>query len=598
MTTNLTRRTALTTLSLATFTTLSACAALPTSGPVTESQPGLSAPDPLLQTADGPADGASPEELVSAFLLACVAGFSDDFSTARQFLAGPALHSWTPESAVYVYVASSTVDVTQDTDGSVSVSAPAVGTVDHSGLLTLAEEPSDHEARFTLATNPSGQWRIIALPDGVFLSSSTFTSTFVTQRLNFLTPTRTRLVPDIRWFPRRKLATRLVNALLAGPSPWLAPGVVTAIPSGTTLGVGGIEVNEGTARVELSADLLQSSDADRLLAGAQIRSTLLQLPTVRDVDIVADQTQFPSDADSLADDGSVSQVNTYVGITPAGIVQRTQPSAFSLAISADSLSGLNPRWPLPIPRGDQSATQFVLSTNQGLMAIDSVTNQRTVISQQLTPIPAIADGYGWIWSANDTALHAYSLQGTVNAIESDWLEQGTILAMDLSAESTRMVILRHLPQTEKQSADGSQASDEASENEASNTASDEHGHEVIDVAVVIRDDSGMPTGLGPAVRIARGDFSAVTWSDDVNIAALTGDPHDTQLRVRLATVGGLSNTIDAPDDAVHIASNRLDGVLVAQDAKGDLQVRSGATWRLTVDDVTDVRYPLAVMKTN
>ena len=67
---------------------LTGCTALPSSGEVHESRVVATDTNALIETAPGPVEDASPEEIVRGFLRAVSAGFSDDFETARQFLTG------------------------------------------------------------------------------------------------------------------------------------------------------------------------------------------------------------------------------------------------------------------------------------------------------------------------------------------------------------------------------------------------------------------------------------------------------------------------------------------------------------------------------
>jgi len=68
----------------------SACAKLPSSGPVRVADHDVRQADLVLQYAQGPVKGASPTQIVEGFLLACAAGYSDEFATARSFLLGQA----------------------------------------------------------------------------------------------------------------------------------------------------------------------------------------------------------------------------------------------------------------------------------------------------------------------------------------------------------------------------------------------------------------------------------------------------------------------------------------------------------------------------
>src|SRR5699024_3683608 len=76
-------------------------------------------------------------------------------------------------------------------------------------------------------------------------------------------------------------ASFAMHALLEGPADWLSPGVVTAIPPGTSAEP--VNVSDGTAEVRLSQAALGASPTDRAMMVAQIEHTLTELPQVRRV---------------------------------------------------------------------------------------------------------------------------------------------------------------------------------------------------------------------------------------------------------------------------------------------------------------------------
>jgi len=208
---------------------LTACADLPTNGEVTSSDAVSSRSGQLVQTAARPRDGAGPEEIVSGFLRACIAGFSDDFATARVFLHRVASDAWDPAAVVRAYAGSMAPVVERDESGAVRVAVELVGSIDTAGILTSgasaeAGGTSAYTASYSLATDGLGQWRIVDLPSGVLLPAGSLSTNFVATNLYFLTPDRTRFVPDLRWLPRQDLAASAVAALLDGPTDWLAGG--------------------------------------------------------------------------------------------------------------------------------------------------------------------------------------------------------------------------------------------------------------------------------------------------------------------------------------------------------------------------------------
>ena len=102
----------------------------------------------------------------------------------------------------------------------------------------------------------------------------------------FFNNTENALVSDLRWFPSRaSTGTKLVNALLAGPSAHLAQGVTSAIPLGTKLTIDAVNVEDGVAQVDFDSTALEADALDRRLLLTQLRATLMQLSGVNDVQV-------------------------------------------------------------------------------------------------------------------------------------------------------------------------------------------------------------------------------------------------------------------------------------------------------------------------
>ena len=120
---------------------LAACADLPTTGRVTSSDAVSARSGQLVQTAARPRDGAGPEEIVSGFLRACIAGFSDDFATARVFLHRVASEAWDPAAVVRAYTGATAPVVERDESSVVRVPVYFVGSIVPSGSLSPRVSP-------------------------------------------------------------------------------------------------------------------------------------------------------------------------------------------------------------------------------------------------------------------------------------------------------------------------------------------------------------------------------------------------------------------------------------------------------------------------
>ena len=118
----------------------------------------------------------------------------------------------------------------------VCVTAPQVGAISAQGEYDRATPGTSRRATSSCA-KVDGQWRIACLPTGLLLDPNDVEPRLPVVRHLLPRPGPHRLVPNPVFVPvgpgsRRP---RLVRALLAGPTPWLAPAVRTAIPAGTKL---------------------------------------------------------------------------------------------------------------------------------------------------------------------------------------------------------------------------------------------------------------------------------------------------------------------------------------------------------------------------
>jgi len=266
--------------------------------------------DPDIRTiAVGPRPGQTPAEVVAGFL---AASDSSDrrHVVARAYLTSAANRSWDDDAGVTVLGSLPAVKISADSR-SARLTAQRRGVVGPDGVyLARAGQLSvDLQLR-----QVDDQWRIDALPDGILLPESDFSSYFKTVDLYFLDPDQQILVPDRRHLPvpRSTLPSAMVTALLGGPSPWLAPAVRTAFPPGTRLGSNVVE-SDGVLVVELAETLSGVPAAGRAALSAQLVWTLRQLP-VTGVRLLA--AGGPVDVPGV---GEVQQRQDWASYDPAGL---------------------------------------------------------------------------------------------------------------------------------------------------------------------------------------------------------------------------------------------------------------------------------------
>ena len=252
------------------------CASLPTSGAVV-SEPRRSQPSDPGGAAfypDPPAAGASPSLIIDGFLHA-MASYQPGYPAARQYLTANAKATWRPEAGVIVYADGTAPTVTAD---KVSMEVPLVGTVGADGAFGAAGEGMwSHD--FGLLKE-DGEWRLSTPPAGVLISRYLFASGFVRHDVFFLDSVRSTLVPDARYVARgNRTPATVMGLLISGPSEWLKPSVVTALPSAMTL-IGTVTTTDA-GEVTIPVSVVPSNAADRSLMCAQIAELLRQLPDVK-----------------------------------------------------------------------------------------------------------------------------------------------------------------------------------------------------------------------------------------------------------------------------------------------------------------------------
>lgn len=218
---------------------VSACAGVPSgsepvvvrhlSGTSIDQQPNVSLLIP------GPTVGARPVDIVRGFLTASSEGTDARHQVARQFLTRRAVATWRANRGTVVYVQSFVNPLGASAGRArVEVSMQRLATVSAAG--SYRPNAARVSTTFTL-TKVKGEWRIANPPHGLFVLNVDFNRNFQRADVYFLNPNRDVVVPDPRYFevPGHSLTNRLVQALLAGPSPWLEPAVTTAFPSGASL---------------------------------------------------------------------------------------------------------------------------------------------------------------------------------------------------------------------------------------------------------------------------------------------------------------------------------------------------------------------------
>lgn len=560
---------------------LAACASIPTAGPVTRGDVELNDSNPLFLQVYGPSDGATPEQIVRGFLSAQAGGANEGYETARMFLTGQGRLDWDPyvEAAVYsgdlgLTVASAEAADIPDGADAEATDAPAVdlatasevvltgaaslvATVDEQGRYTEAASAHVRDVAFSLRRDATGQWRIDAVADGLLVSQPNFQSVFRATPVYFATPDGTTLVPDLRWFPQRNIATYAVRALLAGPSAWLRDAVVSGAPAGTSLAVEAVTVDSaGTAKVDLAGPALSTTPAQRALLLAQMEATL-RGAGASTVDLTAAGAAL-----TVAD--------------PVQLVRDPDPGN-AVGVQGGALVRLDGRALVPVADASAVAADVTALATDGSGTVVARDGRERLV--RLTPAPAelvagadlaspSIDVHGWVWTADAGSPGRMVAVGTRTGarvdVVADWAVD-EVVAVRLSRDGARAVVL-------SRGADGTR----------------------LDVAGVVRDADGTPQMLSAPVQVGASvpGVSDVTWVDELTLAVIGegtagGAPVPTAPLVSLVPLGARSEVLSPVDGAQALTAGRGSRALWVRTSAGDLLTRSatGTNWSLVAPDV-------------
>ena len=526
----LTRRGALGLLWLTAAGVLGGCTALPTSSGVKRSGVAASDTNALIETAPGPGEDDSAEDVVNGFLRAAIAGFSDDFATAKQFLTERAAAQWKPLETVSAYSGSTEPQVSVAADGSFTVTSGQVGVLDSRGVFTPAQEGASYVAVSALA---------------------------------FLSQDRARFVSELRWYPRSSQADSLVSGLLGGPSDWLSGGTSILIPRNAERAGRGVVVEAGTATVHLSADSDPATEDARRLMVAQIEQSLLQISGIDRVRVLAGTVDLGAAAQLTP---LAPEVGGIVGMSEGAVVRGTGSSRITLA--TDRVLGTGEA---RSPSLGADGTVYALSASS-LLRLPQGQDSASVILSVGDPSAGagglgapLGDRHGWAWLLAEGQLTAVNGSGQRASLESSWLQETAIAAFDLSVESERIAVRR---------SDGRVA--------VAVIIREQDGR-----------PKGLGPAL-EMPRAGGAGTSGISWCAPNAVCVLADSSTEGSgvPEVRLVQIGGAVNTLVGVKEAHSVISDRSEESLLLIGDGGRTWQRRGATWRVITSEVTDPSFPL------
>ncbi|MDO5728156.1 MAG: LpqB family beta-propeller domain-containing protein [Actinomycetaceae bacterium] len=543
------RRTLITTL---VFTVLlTGCQSLPTSGPVTQFEPDLPDSGSLVLKGFGPVKDASPQVIVRDFLRASAAGWSDDFQVARTYLTEEAVKRWKPEAQVQIY--SDAIPPTiGEGESEISVETTVEAIVTPDGQYSPQVSPAQSSITLALEKNGDEQWRISELPDGTIVSQSAFHTAYQLASVYFLSPDGGSLVSDPRWYPRRRLASYLMQALIEGPSPAIQSAVLSAVPEGARLPLQSVEITDGRAEVEIEGQTL-TSEQQKTLFKWQVISTLVQVPTVSDVSIAVNGRSFD---DVKLPTGPVWAMDTMIGISEEGLVVDDARDNRVLVARAElgdgSISGVT------IGPVDSSPVAYLLD-NSRLMLVKNRQEPIEIINGTSVSTPSI-DRLGWVWTVAEGGIIVSAGEGKIT-IESPWKSGDPLVSLAVAPDGARALLRRG----------GTKAS--------------------LWVAAVKRSQDGTPVGLEVPRRVEgiRANVVDMSWAGNTSAVALLEDGEDSIMSI--FNLSSIPDFLRAPDDAIAISGGASTQHILVRTTTGETYTRSGNSWRLISDRIQISSYP-------
>ena len=237
--------------------------------------------------------------------------------------------------------------------------------------------------------------------------------------------------------------------------------------------------------------------ADRPLLLAQIEESLRPVPGVGSVEItaVAAGGNPATDGVPLVGDPATLQRGTAqtgdVEFLQADRLVSVSHDQVAPVASVGPLEGLDPRSPASSPDG---ALRVLLSGSSRLVTAPTPDGHSTTLYEGTTLAAPSIDRLGWIWTASGNEGVVAVKVGAKNVdLQADWLQGRTVRALRVAADGTRIAVI-------SAGADGVS----------------------IQVAGIVRDESGAPQQLGVPVRAGASmvDATAVDWIDESTLGVL------------------------------------------------------------------------------
>ncbi|SMY12379.1 LpqB family beta-propeller domain-containing protein [Brevibacterium jeotgali] len=521
---------------------------------------------------EGPVEGADPNTVVRGFL-AAGAGYSDDFAVARSFLTEDFANEWDPQSSVVIMPSGAdfdtvTAEVSSDQQ-SISMTVPVDASLDGQRVYREERGGSEADRDFSLR-QVNGEWRISSAPQGLVLTSSSFTTVYDSYPLYFYTPGFDHLVADPRWFVRSPAAaTEVMTELLAGPADHLGGSVISALPDGARLEPRSVTVSGGIAQVGLdeSAQGLDEETSARVLG--QVSATLRGLSSTNAIEVT-------TPAGSLdAPPGDSAPVGVRIDARPVLIADGTLARLDETRVDPiPDLPELGSDPTDPAVSIDDSTYAYLTDGGQELHRILPGGDGAAVILTDEDGLTGPSfDRYGGIWTASreqdDSGRVSVTLEsGDTVDVSVQWLANRSVESLRVSRDGTQLAVL---------SRNGS-------------------GAPRVDVIGINRTSEGIPTGVVPSapLRVGAGfdRIVDVSWAGSAQLAVLAAENPGDEPQPYLAPVSGPARSLGDVNGGTSITASTDARSIRVSTADGELFSFGADNWQKVVDLVVhDPAYP-------
>jgi len=529
---------------------LSACASIPSTGPIVQGQRvDVVRNDGYVRVlARPPVDGMSPDAIVRGFLAAS-ASIPDGDETARTYLTPQAAESWDAQRSITVYDATA-LTLTAEGDDRVRISAPKIGTINARNRYLTANVGEQFEEVLELR-QLNGEWRIDSAPKALYLGEGDVRRSFRSYPVYFFDQAFTRLIPEFVLLPigSSGQATALMRSLLAGPSAEFGAALTSRIPRGTTLGFRTVSIDGATASVPLDASALAVPIDDRDALLAQIVWTLSSLPQVVLVRVTVDgEVLTATSGNSTFTAGDFTSVDPEDAADSDSLVFVNGDRVFELVNGQRRVLRSGEPVSAAAKSRDGNIAALVTADRKLIFVTQSGSTPRPIaVGRDLAKPQILADGRLWFVDREaQGGLRVWDVESGVQAVNTGLPTSARILDYAIAPDRSRIALI------------------------VSNGVTT-----TLRLGVIAKEDTGVRIVGVTRIEQKLTSVSTVTWESmqDIVILGSVGAVAVQPIRVSLPT--GELTLLGGPANAVGVAAAIGQPIVIADEAGQLWEYRDG-----------------------